>query len=236
MKRYRLRAWLLIMLGSGLIVTMLVSSLTEAVEPHLSKETAVRAVNDALSNTSAATSSLDQKLAAANSKESEETIQAEEASASAVSNRAMLFSDGLLAPEREQVVRQVNVTATGYTAGEESTGKRPGHPAYGITYSGVKVKRGYVSTVAADLAVFPLGSILYIPGYGYGVVADIGSKIKGRHLDLYFDTTEQVYAEWGKKNVDVQLIKQGNGKVTEDMLNQLNEAVMKHRKIPKTSL
>ncbi|MBR2569822.1 MAG: hypothetical protein IKE34_11645, partial [Paenibacillus sp.] len=164
MKRYRLRAWLLIMLGTGLIVTMLVSSLTEAVEPHLSKETAVQAVNDALSNTSAATSSLDQKLAAADSKESEETIQAEEASASAVSNRAMLFSDGLLAPEREQVVRQVNVTATGYTAGEESTGKRPGHPAYGITYSGVKVKRGYVSTVAADLAVFPLGSILYIPG------------------------------------------------------------------------
>lgn len=42
------------------------------------------------------------------------------------------------------------VTATGYTAGAESTGKSPGHPQYGITYSGVKVKRDLYSTVAAD--------------------------------------------------------------------------------------
>ncbi|MCY9389095.1 hypothetical protein MOF42_18285, partial [Bacillus haynesii] len=39
------------------------------------------------------------------------------------------------------------VTATGYTAGAESTGKQPHHPDYGITYSGVKVKRDLYSTV-----------------------------------------------------------------------------------------
>src|SRR3954470_19834263 len=33
------------------------------------------------------------------------------------------------------------VLATGYTAGYESTGKGPNHPEYGITYSGVSVKR-----------------------------------------------------------------------------------------------
>ena len=76
----------------------------------------------------------------------------------------------------------MKVTATGYTAGYESTGKKPGHPQYGITYSGVKVKRdrNTLSTIAADPDVFPLGSILYIPGYGYGIVADIGSAIKGQ--------------------------------------------------------
>src|SRR5690625_2791624 len=36
---------------------------------------------------------------------------------------------------------RISVIATGYTAGYESTGKREGHPQYGITYSGVKVKR-----------------------------------------------------------------------------------------------
>ncbi|WP_420707418.1 3D domain-containing protein [Paenibacillus sp. 1001270B_150601_E10] len=163
-------------------------------------------------------------------------MDTEETAASVSANRALLFSDSVLAPQHEQIIKQVNVTATGYTAGEESTGKRPGHPAYGITYSGVKVKRSYVSTVAADLSIFPLGSILYVPGYGYGVVADIGAKIKGKRLDLYFDTTRQVYAQWGKKNVDVLLIKRGNGKVTETMLEDLNEAVMKHGGIPKTSL
>lgn len=34
---------------------------------------------------------------------------------------------------------KLTVTATGYTAGVESTGKSKGHPEYGITYSGVKV-------------------------------------------------------------------------------------------------
>src|SRR6185312_15277556 len=78
------------------------------------------------------------------------------------------------------------VVATGYTAGIESTGKEPGHPLYGITYSGVKVKRDLYSTIAADPKVFPLGTILFIPGYGYGVVADTGSAIKGNIIDLYF--------------------------------------------------
>ena len=36
------------------------------------------------------------------------------------------------------------VLATGYTAGYESTGKYPESPSYGITYSGVKVKTGFV--------------------------------------------------------------------------------------------
>src|SRR5699024_3926984 len=70
------------------------------------------------------------------------------------------------------------VVATGYTAGVESTGKTKDHPQYGITYSGVKVKRDLYSTIAADLSVFPLGTILYIPDYGYGVVTDIGGAIK----------------------------------------------------------
>ncbi|MFP3325350.1 hypothetical protein R0K05_20020, partial [Planococcus sp. SIMBA_160] len=45
--------------------------------------------------------------------------------------------------------RSIEMTATGYTSGIESTGKRPGHPEYGITYSGVKVKRDLYSTIAA---------------------------------------------------------------------------------------
>ncbi|TVX94553.1 hypothetical protein FPZ44_03155 [Paenibacillus agilis] len=149
---------------------------------------------------------------------------------------AVVFADKLLAPQQEQVLSAMTVTATGYTAGIESTGKLPGHPSYGITYSGVKVRRGYVSTIAADLGIFPLGSILYIPGYGYGIVADIGGKIKGPHIDLYFDTTKQVYKQWGKKNVEVQVIRKGNGKVTEHMIDELNTAVMKNKRLTKLNM
>lgn len=122
-------------------------------------------------------------------------------------------------------VKSISVLATGYTAGIESTGKKPGHRLYGITRSGVKVRRGEVSTIAADTKVMPIGTIVYVPGYGYGVVADTGSKIKGRRIDLYFDTTKQVYKEWGKKQVTVQVLRLGSGKLDQSTLNRMNQAM-----------
>jgi 3D (Asp-Asp-Asp) domain-containing protein len=116
------------------------------------------------------------------------------------------------------------VVATGYTAGYESTGKYKSNPEYGITYSGVKVKRDLYSTVAADIHVFPIGTILFIPGYGYGVVADIGGAIKGNELDLYYETVEDVYQKWGKKKLDVYVVHQGDGALSEKQLQALNEA------------
>ncbi|TXK85641.1 hypothetical protein FU659_03305 [Paenibacillus sp. N3.4] len=125
-------------------------------------------------------------------------------------------------------LKAVEVTATGYFAGKESTGKNPDHPEYGITYSGIKVKRDdkALSTIAADPSVFPLGTVLFIPGYGYGVVADTGSAIKGKKIDLYFDTKDQVYKEWGKKTVKVFIVKNGSGKVTELIWNQLKDEII----------
>lgn len=116
-----------------------------------------------------------------------------------------------------------NVMATGYTAGYESTGKTEAHPSYGITFSGVKVKRDLYSTIAADTSIFPIGTILFIPGYGYGVVADTGSAIVGNKIDLYFNTVEDVFNEWGKKEVEVFIIQKGNGSLTEEELVALNE-------------
>lgn len=116
------------------------------------------------------------------------------------------------------------VIATGYTAGIESTGKTEGHPQYGITYSGVEVKRDLYSTIAADPQVFPLGTILFIPGYGFGVVADTGSAIKGDKIDLYYETVEDVYNLWGKKSLEVFIVEEGSGQITEEDLFKLNEA------------
>ncbi|WP_248930264.1 3D domain-containing protein [Paenibacillus hamazuiensis] len=122
----------------------------------------------------------------------------------------------------------VEVVATGYYAGKESTGKNPGHPEYGLTYSGLKVRRDdkSFSTIAADPKVFPLGTVLYIPGYGYGVVADTGSAVKGNRIDLYFETKDQVFKEWGKRTVKVYVVKKGGGKVTEAIWNQLKNEIL----------
>ncbi|MHA6483157.1 3D domain-containing protein [Paenibacillus sp. strain BS8-2] len=130
----------------------------------------------------------------------------------------------------------IEVVATGYTAGVESTGKRPGHPGYGITYSGVKVRRDQVSTIAADPNLFPIGTLLLIPGYGYGVVADTGSAIKGNKIDLYFETISEVYEQWGKRKVSVQVLRRGKGKLTESWLHNINQAVQVGKPIPQSYL
>jgi len=115
------------------------------------------------------------------------------------------------------------VIATGYTAGLESTGKTADHPEYGITFSGVQVKRDLYSTIAADLSVYPIGTVLYIPDYGYGVVADKGSAITGNKIDLYYPTVDDVYNEWGKQEVEVYVVEMGDGNLTEEQLVNYNE-------------
>ncbi|MEN8254502.1 MAG: 3D domain-containing protein [Verrucomicrobiota bacterium] len=52
----------------------------------------------------------------------------------------------------------------------------------GITSSGTMTRPG---TIAADTSIYPYGTIMHIPGYGYGRVEDTGGAIKGRHIDLY---------------------------------------------------
>ncbi len=52
----------------------------------------------------------------------------------------------------------------------------------GITSSGSLARPG---TIAADTSIFPYGTIMHIPGYGYGRVEDTGGAIKGHHIDLY---------------------------------------------------
>ncbi|WP_138754819.1 3D domain-containing protein [Paenibacillus sinopodophylli] len=141
-----------------------------------------------------------------------------------------------LKPSNAVKLDKVEVVATGYTAGVESTGKRPGHPQYGITYSGVKVRRDQVSTIAADTKLFPIGTLLYIPDYGYGVVADTGSAIKGKRIDLYFETIKQVYEQWGKRTVDVEVLRIGTGKLSQAWLNQINEAIEVGKPIPQSYL
>ncbi len=83
-----------------------------------------------------------------------------------------------------------------------SAGPNKGKPkAVGVTASGTRARRG---TVAADTAVLPFGTIVEVPGYGYGRVEDRGGAIKGEKLDLWFPTHEEAQV-WGRKRLDVRV-------------------------------
>ncbi|MEG0005293.1 MAG: 3D domain-containing protein, partial [Clostridium sp.] len=76
-----------------------------------------------------------------------------------------------------------------------------------ITASGMKVKRdpdGY-STVAVDPRVIPLGTKLYVEGYGYAIAADTGGAIKGNKIDLYFNPGYNL-GGWGRRTVTVYVL------------------------------
>lgn len=87
------------------------------------------------------------------------------------------------------------------------SGRNRGKPkAVGITASGAKARPG---TLAADTRYYPFGTVMYIPGYGYGVVQDRGGDIKGRHrLDLYHSTHKDAL-RWGRQKLRVVVFPPG---------------------------
>lgn len=85
----------------------------------------------------------------------------------------------------------LTVQATGYT----HTGNR--------TATGTWPKRG---TIAVDPRVIPLGTRIYVPGYGYGIAEDTGGAVKGRIIDLFFETREEAI-KWGRRTVTIKILK-----------------------------
>lgn len=77
---------------------------------------------------------------------------------------------------------------------------------HGRTASGRYTEPGIV---AVDPRVIPLGSKLYIPGYGWGVAADTGGAILGNKIDVWFPSTSQCY-QWGVRNVTIQVFPKGS--------------------------
>jgi uncharacterized protein YabE (DUF348 family) len=77
----------------------------------------------------------------------------------------------------------------------------------GITATGVVPKRDSngLSTIAADPSIIPLGSKVYVQGYGYAVAQDTGGAIKNNKIDLYMNSESEA-KKWGVKSVNVYII------------------------------
>lgn len=90
---------------------------------------------------------------------------------------------------------RLTVTATAYAPGVNGVGTR--------TATGAKAQRGII---AVDPRVIPLGTRLYIPGYGYGTAADTGGAIKGNKIDVCVDTEAEAIA-WGRRTVTIIIIR-----------------------------
>jgi 3D (Asp-Asp-Asp) domain-containing protein len=85
----------------------------------------------------------------------------------------------------------------------ESTAYAPNSSGNGdITYSGTLLRKG---VVAVDPRVIPLGTRMYVQGYGYAVAEDIGGAIKGNKIDIALMSVDAAY-QWGRRDVNVYIL------------------------------
>src|SRR5699024_7363548 len=76
-------------------------------------------------------------------------------------------------------IKEITMSATGYTA--KCTG------CSGITATGIDLnKNPNAKVVAVDPSVIPLGSRVWVSGYGEAIAGDTGGAIKGNRIDLHF--------------------------------------------------
>ncbi|MBP2242573.1 uncharacterized protein YabE (DUF348 family) [Cytobacillus eiseniae] len=94
--------------------------------------------------------------------------------------------------------KEVYVSSTAYTASCNGCS--------GKTATGINLKANpNVKVIAVDPRVIPLGTKVYVEGYGYAVAADTGSAIKGNKIDVFFATKAEAY-RWGRKTVKIRIL------------------------------
>lgn len=91
----------------------------------------------------------------------------------------------------------LTMDATSYTDDPAENG------GYSTTRMGTPLRYG---VVAVDPSVIPLGTKLYVEGYGYAVAEDTGGAIKGNRIDVCYTDKAKAHA-FGRRNVKVYILK-----------------------------
>lgn len=125
-----------------------------------------------------------------------------------------LVSSRILKPAQSEIVedgRTTQLPSRGYYSGRRvitmnATWYDPYHDGsndHGRTFTGVLAGYG---VVAVDPHFMPLGTRLYIEGYGYAVAADTGGAIKGSRIDLAIDSQHDVKNVRDMRHVRVHIL------------------------------
>lgn len=121
--------------------------------------------------------------------------------------RAVVSSKTLQEPSR-RVIAMGTITAVSRGSHLLNFREAKYMEASAYTYTGYRTATGKtpaVGMVAVDPSVIPMGSRLYIEGYGFAHAADTGGAIKGNRLDLFMEDRSQCLS-WGRRTVKVYLL------------------------------
>src|SRR5699024_2884842 len=75
----------------------------------------------------------------------------------------------------------------------------------GISATGMNLKGGG-KVIAVDPNVIPLGSRVWVAGYGEAIAGEKGGAIKGKRVDVLMPTEAQAVSDWGRRSVQVRIL------------------------------
>lgn len=99
---------------------------------------------------------------------------------------------------QEEVGKEITVTATAYTASCEGCS--------GVTSTGIDLNANPdQKVISVDPNVIPLGSKVYVEGYGNAIAGDTGGSIKGNKIDVFIPTKEEAI-KFGRQTLTVRIL------------------------------
>lgn len=103
------------------------------------------------------------------------------------------------APSKEvAAAKEITVEATAYTASCEGCS--------GITATGIDLRANPdAKVISVDPTVIPLGSKVYVEGYGEAIAGDTGGAIKGNKIDVFIPSKEDAI-NFGRKQLKVTIL------------------------------
>lgn len=176
-------------------ISLLANKVTWAKDIQKKQQAAAQVAAQATSSSAAA-----QSLAAAsassssvNSSSSATTQTQADTKSTSTTNSSTSITTAQTNSASSQVL---TMQATGYSTAEKN--------ASAYSALGINLKQN-PKCVAVDPSVIPLGSLLWVSGYGVAIAGDTGGAIKGKIIDLHFSTVQQAVS-WGRRTVTVKIL------------------------------
>src|SRR5699024_1676232 len=106
-------------------------------------------------------------------------------------------SDDSSSSESSSGGKEMTMEATAY--GPDCSG------CSGVSATGMNLKDSSAKVIAVDPSVIPLGSKVWVEGYGEAVAGDTGGAIKGNRIDVLYPSESEA-GSWGRKSVNVKVL------------------------------
>ncbi|WP_142315518.1 3D domain-containing protein [Bacillus pseudomycoides] len=100
--------------------------------------------------------------------------------------------------------RELTVRSTAYSNDPEENGAEPGEHVYTSMGDDLTANPN-LKVIAVDPSVIPLGSNVYVEGYGPAGARDTGGAIKGNKIDVFIPSKQEVW-NWGVRTVKVYVL------------------------------